>query len=249
MINMGLTAENVAAQFGVSREDQDAFGYRSHTLASSAIKAGMFEDEIVPVEVETTSVGEDGEVQTRKAVFDVDEGVRHDSKLESMAKLPPVFKSGGSVTAGNSSQMSDGAAAVLVMEREVAVSLGFEPQLRLLGYATGGVPPEVMGMGPTAAVPKVLAQTGIAMGDIELVELNEAFAAQALAVIRQLGMDQEKTNVNGGAIALGHPLGCTGSKLTVQLMNEMKRRDSSLGMVTMCVGGGQGAAGIFERLN
>ena len=248
LINMGLTAENVAAEFNVSREDQDKFGFRSQTLASAAIKEGRFKDEIVPLEVETTTVGGDGQVHTRKVVFDTDEGVRHNAKLEPMAKLPAAFKTGGSVTAGNSSQMSDGSATVLLMDREVAESHGLRPLARLVGYATGGVPPEIMGMGPTAAVPKVLEQTGIALDDIELIELNEAFASQALAVVRKLGIDLERVNVNGGAIALGHPLGCTGAKLTVQLLNEMKRRDARYGMVTMCVGGGQGAAGIFERL-
>jgi acetyl-CoA acyltransferase len=249
MITMGFTAENVAARFHVSREDQDAFGFRSQSLASAAIKEGKFKDEIVAIETKTTTVGEDHRPHSSKAVFDTDEGVRHNAKLDSMAKLKPAFKADGSVTAANSSQMSDGSAAVLVMSRDMAKSLGLRPLARFVGYATAGVPPEIMGMGPTAAVPKVLEQTGIALGDIELIELNEAFAAQALGVIRELDIDPERTNVNGGAIALGHPLGCTGAKLTVQILNEMKRRDARYGMVTMCIGGGQGAAGIIERLD
>ena len=248
LINMGFTAENVAAQFHVSREDQDAFGFRSQSLASAAIKDGRFKDEIVPVETETVVVGEDGEVERKTVVFDTDEGVRHGTKLESMAKLRPVFRRDGTVTAGNSSQMSDGAAAVLVMNGETAESLGLRPLARFIGYAAGGVAPEIMGMGPTAAVPKVLEQPGLTLDDIDLIELNEAFAAQALAVIRVLGIDLERTNVNGGAIALGHPLGCTGAKLTVQMLHEMERRDARYGMITMCIGGGQGAAGIIERV-
>ncbi len=249
LISMGLTAEKVAAEFGVSREDQDKFSLRSHRLASAAIKEGRFKDEIVPLQVKTTTLGQDGRVQTRSVVFDTDEGARNDSNPASMAKLPAVFKTGGTVTAGNSSQMSDGSAAVLVADREAAESYGLEPLARLAGYAVCGVRPEIMGIGPAAAVPKVLEQTGMILDDIELIELNEAFAAQALAVMRKLGIDEERVNVNGGAIALGHPLGCTGAKLTVQLLNEMKRRGVRYGMVTMCVGGGQGAAAIFERFN
>jgi acetyl-CoA acyltransferase len=249
LISMGLTAENVANEYKVSREDQDAFGLRSHTLASAAIRKKKFGDEIVPLEVETIEVDIDGQIRVSEVLFDTDEGVRHDSKLEAMAKLRPAFKVGGSVTAGNSSQMSDGAAAVLVMDREMAKSYGLQPLVQIVGYATGGVRPEIMGMGPVVAVPKVLEQTGFTLGDIELFELNEAFAAQTLAVIRELGIDVERTNVNGGAIALGHPLGCTGAKLTVQMMNEMKRRGARYGLITMCIGGGQGAAGIIERLN
>ena len=246
-VNMGITAENVAARFQVSREDQDAFGFRSQSLASAAIRDGKFEDQIVPIETRTTMVDDDGKVRSKSLVFDTDEGVRHDIKLESMTKLKPVFKRGGTVTAGNSSQMSDGSAGVLVMSREMADSLGLRPLARFAGYATGGVPPEIMGMGPAVAVPKVLEQTGIGLDDIDLIELNEAFAAQVVAVIRELGFELERINVNGGAIALGHPLGCTGAKLTVQMLYEMERRDARYGMVTMCIGGGQGAAAIIER--
>jgi acetyl-CoA acyltransferase len=245
---MGQTAENVASQYDVSREDQDAFGYRSHMRAIAAQDAGKFEDEIVPLEIEQL-VMENGQPRTRTILFDADEGPRRDTSLEAMSKLRPVFVRKGTVTAGNSSQMSDGAAAVMVMEREKAEALGLRPLARFVGYAVGGVPPEIMGIGPTVAVPRVLELTGLSLDDIGLVELNEAFASQALAVIRELGLDEETTNVNGGAIALGHPLGCTGAKLTVQIINEMERRDVQFGLVTMCIGGGMGAAGIFERLN
>jgi acetyl-CoA acyltransferase len=242
-LSMGLTAEKVAEEFGVSREDQDQFGYRSHTRAVAAQDAGRFENEIVPLEVETVTVR-----GSECLVFDTDEGPRRDTSLEAMAKLKPAFKQGGTVTAGNSSQMSDGAAAVLVMERERAVSLGLQPLARFLGFAVGGVRPEVMGIGPVVAVPKVLQLTGLNLSDLDVIELNEAFAAQSLAVVRELGMDLEKVNVNGGAIALGHPLGCTGAKLTVQIIHEMLRQNHRYGMVTMCIGGGMGAAGIFENL-
>ena len=246
-ISMGQTAENVASQYDVSREDQDAFGYRSHIQAIAAQDAGRFKDEIVPLEFEQ-AVMENGKPTTRTIAFDADEGPRRGTSLEAMAKLRPVFARKGTVTAGNSSQMSDGAAAVMVMEREKAEALGLKPLVRFVGYAVGGVPPEIMGIGPTVAVPRVLEITGLSLDDVGLIELNEAFASQALVVIRELGMDEEITNVNGGAIALGHPLGCTGAKLTVQLINEMERRDVQFGMVTMCIGGGMGAAGIFERL-
>jgi len=245
---MGQTAENVANKYGISREGQDQFGYRSHTRAIAAQDAGKFKDEIVPLEIEQV-VMDNGKPTTRTIVFDADEGPRRDTSLEAMAKLRPAFARNGTVTAGNSSQMSDGAAAVLVIERERAEALGFKPLARFVGFAVGGVPPELMGIGPTVAVPKVLQLTGLSLDDMGLIELNEAFASQALVVIRELGMDEEITNVNGGAIALGHPLGCTGAKLTVQIINEMKRRDVQFGLVTMCIGGGQGAAGIFERLN
>lgn len=245
---MGQTAENVANKYGISREGQDQFGYRSHTRAIAAQDAGKFKDEIVPLEIEQV-VMDSGKPTTRTIVFDADEGPRRDTSLEAMAKLRPAFARNGTVTAGNSSQMSDGAAAVLVIERERAEALGFKPLARFVGFAVGGVPPELMGIGPTVAVPKVLQLTGLSLDDMGLIELNEAFASQALVVIRELGMDEEITNVNGGAIALGHPLGCTGAKLTVQIINEMKRRDVQFGLVTMCIGGGQGAAGIFERLN
>ena len=245
---MGQTAENVANKYGISREGQDQFGYRSHTRAIAAQDAGKFKDEIVPLEIEQV-VMDNGKPTTRTIVFDADEGPRRDTSLEAMAKLRPAFARNGTVTAGNSSQMSDGAAAVLVIERERAEALGFKPLARFVGFAVGGVPPELMGIGPTVAVPKVLQLTGLSLDDMGLIELNEAFASQALVVIRELGMDEEITNVNGWAIALGHPLGCTGAKLTVQIINEMKRRDVQFGLVTMCIGGGQGAAGIFERLN
>jgi acetyl-CoA acyltransferase len=248
-INMGLTAENVSEQFAVSREDADAFGFRSHSLASKAIREGMFKDEIIPLDVKITEMGSNGDPALRTTIFDTDEGVRHGSNLESMAKLKPVFKVGGAVTAGNSSQTSDGAAAVVVMEASKAQELGLEPLVRFVGFAVGAVPPEIMGMGPTVAVPKLLARTGMRLDDIELIELNEAFACQALAVMRDLEMDPEIVNVNGGAIALGHPLGATGAKLTVQIIHEMKRRGSKYGLVTMCIGGGQGAAAIFENLH
>jgi acetyl-CoA acyltransferase len=246
--SMGQTAENVANKYGVSREEQDQFGYRSHMRAIAAQDAGRFRDEIVPLEIEQV-VMDNGKPTTRTLVFDADEGPRRGTTLEAMAKLRPAFAKNGTVTAGNSSQMSDGAAAVLVMEREKAEMLGLKPLVRFVGFAVGGVPPELMGIGPTVAVPKVLELAGLSLDDIGLIELNEAFASQALVVIRELGMDEEITNVNGGAIALGHPLGCTGAKLTTQIINEMKRRDVQFGLVTMCVGGGQGAAGIFERLN
>jgi acetyl-CoA acyltransferase len=246
--SMGQTAENVANKYGISREDQDQFGYRSHMRALAAQDAGKFKDEIVPLEIEQV-VMDNGKPTTRTLVFDTDQGPRRDTTLEAMAKLRPVFARNGTVTAGNSSQMSDGAAAVLLMERERAEALDLKPLARFVGFAVGGVPPELMGIGPTVAVPKVLDLTGLSLVDIGLIELNEAFASQALAVIRELAMDEELVNVNGGAIALGHPLGCTGAKLTVQIINEMQRRDVQFGLVTMCIGGGMGAAGIFERVN
>ncbi len=246
-MGMGLTGEQVAKEFGVSREDQDEFALRSHTKAQEAVNSGRFDEEIVPLEVNYEWVDESGETQRMDTTFERDEGPR-DTSAEQLAKLRPAFMDGGTVTAGNSSQRSDGAAAVVVMEREEAERRGLTPLVRFVGFAIGGVRPEVMGVGPTVAIPKVLEQTGLSMDDIDLIEFNEAFAAQALAVIREVGMDLEKTNVNGGAIALGHPMGATGAKLTVQLIHEMKRRDSKYGMVTMCIGGGMGAAGIFENL-
>jgi acetyl-CoA acyltransferase len=246
-MGMGLTGEQVAKEYDVSREDQDEFGLRSHTRAKEAVESGLFDEEIVPMDVSLDWVDDDGEPQHMETIFKRDEGPR-DTSLEKLAKLPTVFKRDGTVTAGNSSQRSDGAAAVVVMERGRAEELGLEPLARFVGFAVGGVRPEVMGIGPTVAIPKVLELTGLSLEDIDLIEFNEAFAAQALAVIREVGMDLEKTNVNGGAIALGHPMGATGTKLTVQLMSEMKRRDSKYGMVTMCIGGGMGAAGIFENL-
>jgi acetyl-CoA acyltransferase len=248
-MSMGLTAEVVAERYHISREDQDAFGYRSHANAVAALETGKFKTETVPLDVELVETDEAGQVRRAKAVFAEDEGPRRDTNLEALAKLKPVFHAKGTVTAGNSSQTSDGAAAVLVMERKRAEALGLKPLVRFVSFAVGGVPPEVMGIGPVVAVPKALKLAGLQLDQIDLIELNEAFAAQALAVMRQLEMDVDRVNVNGGAIALGHPLGCTGAKLTVQLVGEMKRRGSRYGMVTMCVGGGQGAAGIFENLN
>jgi len=245
-LSMGLTAENVATQYDICREEQDRFGYRSHQRAIAAQDAGRFRDEIVPLDVEMAEGG-NGKPAAR-FIFDADEGPRRGTSLEKMASLRPAFLEDGTVTAGNASQMSDGAAAVLVMEREKATALGLEPLARFVGYAVGGVPPEIMGIGPAVAVPKVLEQAALSLDEIGLIELNEAFAAQAMAVIRELGLDEEITNVNGGAIALGHPLGCTGTKLTVQILHEMVRRDVQFGLVTMCVGGGMGAAGILERI-
>ncbi|CAN5739343.1 thiolase family protein [soil metagenome] len=246
-MGMGLTAEQVAREFDISREDQDEFALRSHTLAKEAVESGVFDEEIVPLDVEYDFVHNGGDVEHMETTFEHDEGPR-DTSAEALAGLRPAFQSDGTVTAGNSSQRSDGAAAVVVMEREEAEKRGLRPLARFMGFAIGGVRPEVMGIGPTVAIPKVLDQVGLTIDDIDLIEFNEAFAAQALAVIREVGMDLEKTNVHGGAIALGHPMGATGSKLTVQLLHEMKRRGSRYGMVTMCIGGGMGAAGIFENL-
>ncbi len=246
-MGMGLTAEQVAREFDVSREDQDEFALRSHTLAKEAVNSGVFDDEIVPLDVKLDWVDDSGDSQHFETTFARDEGPR-DTSSEKLANLKPAFQNGGTVTAGNSSQRSDGAAAVVVMEREEAERRGLTPLARFVGFAVGGVRPEVMGIGPTVAIPKVLKQSGISLDEIDLIEFNEAFAAQALAVIREVGMDLEKTNVHGGAIALGHPMGATGTKLTVQLLSEMKRRNSKYGMVTMCIGGGMGAAGIFENL-
>ena len=247
--SMGITAENVARDFKVTRADQDAFALRSHQRAVAAIQGGKFKDEVtpVPVEISEVEIGS-GKRVSRSYLFDTDEGPRADTTLEALAKLRPVFHVKGTVTAGNSSQTSDGAAVVLVMEREEALRLGLQPLVRFVGFAVGGVPPEVMGIGPIAAIPKVLKLTGLNLSDIDVIELNEAFAAQSLAVVRELGIDETRVNVNGGAIALGHPLGCSGAKLTVQIIHEMKRRGSRYGMVTMCIGGGMGAAGIFENL-
>ena len=247
-MGMGLTAENVADEFEVSRQAQDEFALRSHQRAMRAQAAGLFDEEIVPVEIEEVTAGPEG-LQKQMILFDKDEHIRPKTTLEALAKLKPVFRLGGSVTAGNSSPLSDGAAGVIVMERSKAKALGLTPILRFVGFNVGGVRPEIMGIGPVAAVPRVFQRTGMDLGDIDIIELNEAFAAQSVAVMRELGLDEEKTNVNGGAIALGHPLGCTGAKLTVQIMHEMVRRDLQVGLVTMCIGGGMGAAGIFERLN
>jgi acetyl-CoA acyltransferase len=243
-LSMGLTAENVARKYGISREEADAFSYVSHQKAIAAQQAGKFADDgIVPLSVEIVEAND-----RQKFVFDKDEGPRADTSVEALAKLRPVFHAKGVVTAGNSSQTSDGAGAVIVMSRKRAEELSLKPLARFVSYAVGGVPPEIMGMGPVVAVPKALKLAGLKLEDIDLIELNEAFAAQALAVMRELRMDPDRVNVNGGAIALGHPLGASGAKLTVQLLGEMKRRGSRYGMVTMCVGGGQGAATIFENL-
>ena len=246
-MGMGFTAEQVAKEFGVSREDQDEFALRSHTRAKEAVESGLFDDEIVPLDVAYDFVDDEGSPQHFETKFGRDEGPR-DTSAEQLAKLRPAFQQGGTVTAGNSSQRSDGAAAVVVMERGEAERRGLTPLARFVGFAVGGVRPEVMGIGPSVAIPKVLKQAGLSLEEIDLIEFNEAFAAQVLAVIREVGLDTEKMNVNGGAIALGHPMGATGTKLTVQLINEMKRCDSRYGMVTMCIGGGMGAAGIFENL-
>jgi acetyl-CoA acyltransferase len=247
-MGMGLTAERVADEYEVSRQAQDEFAVNSHRKAAAAYERGAFSDEIVPLEIEEVIAGPNGPERTT-TLFKRDEHLRPDTTLEGLAKLKPVFKQGGSVTAGNSSPLSDGAAAVIVMERSKAEALGLTPILRFVGFNVGGVRPEIMGVGPLMAVPRLLNRVGMGLADIDLIELNEAFASQAVAVIRGLGLDELRVNVNGGAIALGHPLGCTGAKLTVQLMHEMRRRNSQFGMVTMCIGGGMGAAGIFERLN
>jgi len=247
-MGMGLTAEQVAEEYEVTRQAQDEFAVRSHQKAAAAYERGAFKDEIVPLAIEEVVAGPNGPQRTT-TVFDRDEHLRPDTTLEGLARLKPVFKQGGTVTAGNSSPLSDGAAAVIVMERSKAEALGLTPILRFVGFNVGGVRPEIMGVGPVAAVPKLLRRTGMSLDDIDLIELNEAFASQAIAVIRELGFDESIVNVNGGALALGHPLGCTGAKLTVQIMHEMQRRDAQFGMVTMCIGGGMGAAGIFERLN
>ena len=246
--NMGLTAENVSEKFNVSREDQDAFALSSNLKASKAVDSGLFDPELVPIEVTIKEVDEDGKLAVRQFTHKRDEGPRGDSTLEGLAKLRPAFKDGGTVTAGNSSQMSDGAAAVVIMSAEKAHELKLKPLVRFIAFATGGVEPELMGLGPIAAVPKVLKIAGMQLKDMDIIELNEAFAAQGLAVMRTLDMNPEITNVNGGAIALGHPLGCTGAKLTTQIIYEMERRKSKIGLVTMCIGGGMGAAAIFENL-
>ena len=246
-MGMGLTAEGVAERYNVTREDQDRFGLESNEKALAAIADGKFREEIVPVEVKTVAVNEAGKRAEKVKKFDVDEGPRR-TTIEQMASLKPPFKKGGSVTAGNSSQMSDGAAAVLMMTAEKAAELRLNPLARYVGFAVAGVPPEIMGVGPMYAIPQLMKVTGRKLAEIDLFEINEAFASQALASVRELGIDAEKVNVNGGAIALGHPLGCTGAKLTVQLIHEMKRRGSRYGVVSMCIGGGMGAAGIFENL-
>jgi acetyl-CoA acyltransferase len=246
--SMGITAENVSEKYGVSREDQDAFALRSHQRATEAVNSGRFDPELVPIEIELVEPGRNGKPKVKQFAFSRDEGPRADTSLEALGKLRPAFKEGGTVTAGNSSQMSDGAAGVVIMSRAKAEALGLQPLARLVAFAVAGVPPEIMGIGPIEAVPKALKLAELSLDDIGLIELNEAFAAQGIAVMRELSMNEEITNVNGGAIALGHPLGATGAKLTTQLLYEMGRRDVKFGMVTMCIGGGMGAAGIFENL-
>jgi acetyl-CoA acyltransferase len=247
-LGMGLTAEAVARQYGISREDQDVFSYDSHQKAQRAIDEGHFKPGILPVTVEQTYLDESSRRRTRSFVVDTDDGVRRDTSPEALAKLKPAFAVNGTVTAGNSSQTSDGAAFVIVMSERMVAELGLQPIGRLVGAAVAGVNPRIMGIGPVEAVPRVLKQTGLSLGDIDLLEVNEAFAAQALAVIRTLGLDPAKVNVNGGAIALGHPLGCTGCKLTVQILHDLKRLGGRYGIVTACVGGGQGIAGVIENL-
>jgi len=246
-MNMGLTAEQLQQKYNISREDQDVFSMRSHQNALRAQAEAKFNEEIVPFEVETVTPN-GAKPHVSKTVFDSDEGPRADTSVEALGKLKPVFHADGTVTAGNSSQTSDGGAAALVMSERKAKELGLKPMARFVSFSAGGVPPEIMGIGPVVAIPKALALAGLKLDDIGLIELNEAFAVQALAVIRRAGLDLEKINVNGGAIALGHPLGCTGAKLTATILREMERRQARYGMVTMCVGGGQGAAGIFERM-
>lgn len=247
-MGMGHTAEEVARRYEVSREEQDAFAVRSHELAEKAIKEGKFKDEIVPIEVTQHYVGKDNKPASRTFTFDTDEGVRSGTTVESLAKLRPAFNVKGSVTAGNASQTSDGAAAVLVMDREEAEARGLQPMAKFLGFAVGGVPPEVMGIGPIVAIPKALEIAGLTQDQIDIWEINEAFASQSIQVVRHLGIDIDKVNVNGGAIALGHPLGATGAILTLKLIHELKRQGKKYGVVTMCIGGGMGAAGVFEVL-
>ncbi|CUS97772.1 acetyl-CoA C-acyltransferase [Candidatus Chrysopegis kryptomonas] len=247
-ISMGLTAERVAEKYQITRQMQDEFALKSHQKALKAIQDGKFKDEIVPLKVVNKYINGKGEKVVEEKIFDTDEGPRPDTSLEKLAQLKPAFKEGGTVTAGNSSQMSDGAAAVVLMSEKKALELGLKPMARFVSYAVAGVPPEIMGIGPVEAIPKALKLAGLKLEDIGLIELNEAFAAQSLAVIKLAGLNEEIINVNGGAIALGHPLGCTGAKLTVTILNEMKRRNVKYGMVTMCIGGGMGAAGIFELL-
>ena len=247
-LSMGLTAEELAKDYEITREQADEFSVRSHDRALAAIAAGKFKDEIVPIEVEETYLDEKGKRKTRKFVVDTDEGPRAGTSLEGLANLKPAFKMGGQVTAGNSSQTSDGAAFVVVMSERMVKELNLEPIARMMSYAVAGVEPRIMGIGPKEAVPKALKQSGLTLDKIDLIELNEAFAAQGLAVIKSLDMDINKVNVNGGAVALGHPLGCTGAKLSVQLFSELRKQNKKYGMVTACVGGGQGVAGVYELL-
>jgi acetyl-CoA acyltransferase len=247
--SMGLTAEEVSKQFKISREEQDQFSYESHMKAAAAWKAGKFKDEVVPITVKETYVDDNMKKKTREFVVQTDEGIRADTTVEGLSKLKPVFAVGGSVTAGNSSQTSDGAAFVMVMSERMVKQLNVNPIARMVSYATAGVDPRIMGIGPVAAIPKALKNAGLKLNDIDLIELNEAFAAQSLAVVKELGIDRTKLNVNGGAIAVGHPLGSSGARLSVQLFNELRRQNKKYGMVTACVGGGQGVAGIYELLN
>jgi acetyl-CoA acyltransferase len=247
--SMGLTAENVAERFGISREDQDRFALSSHQKAAKAIREGKFKEEVIPIQAKVKEVKEDGTVVVKEVIFDTDEGVRYDASLEGMAALKSVFKAKGTVTAGNASQTSDGAAALVLMSKERADRMRVKPLATFRSFAVAGVPPDIMGVGPAYAVPKALKQAGLTLDQIGLVELNEAFASQSLYVIRELGLNMDIVNVNGGAIAVGHPLGCTGAKLTTTLLYEMKRRNVRYGLVTMCIGGGMGAAGVFERVN
>jgi acetyl-CoA acyltransferase len=248
-LNMGLTAENVADKYGISRDEQDAFAAESHRRAFDAIENGRFKEEIVPFEVTRSAPAANGKTTSKTFTFDTDEGPRTGTTAEGLGKLRPAFKVGGSVTAGNSSQMSDGASAAVVMSADRAKALGLKPMARFVSFAQGGVDPAFMGIGPVVAIPKALKIAGLKISDIDLVELNEAFASQALYSMRELGLDASIVNVNGGAIALGHPLGCTGAKLTATLLHEMKRRGSRYGIVSMCIGGGMGAAGIYENLS
>ncbi|HLG94595.1 MAG TPA: acetyl-CoA C-acyltransferase [candidate division Zixibacteria bacterium] len=248
-ISMGLTAENLAEKYKVSREEQDKFALESHRKAIAAIDNGIFGDQIAPVEIALQKLNEKNKAETAKMNFSTDEGPRRDTSMEALGKLQPAFKKDGTVTAGNSSQISDAAAGVIIAEAEFANKQGWKPLARFVGYATAGVAPEIMGIGPVEAVPKLLKRTGLSLSDLDVILLNEAFAVQGLAVIRDLGLDANKVNPNGGAIALGHPLGATGTKLTVELMHELERSKKKYGMVMMCVGGGMGAAGIFERIS
>jgi acetyl-CoA acyltransferase len=248
-LGMGLTAERVAAEYEVTRQAQDEFAYHSHRKAGEAVADRRFDGQMLPIEFDEVRMGEDGVVVREARRLATDEHLRADTTIEGLAKLRPAFKEGGTVTAGNSSPLSDGAAGVIVMEAGRAAALGLEPMARFAGFNVAGVRPEIMGIGPVAAVPRLLKRQGIRLGDIDVIELNEAFAAQAVAVVRELDLNPDVVNVNGGAIALGHPLGCTGAKLTTQILYEMKRRKAKMGMVTMCIGGGMGAAGLFENLN
>jgi acetyl-CoA acyltransferase len=247
--SMGLTAEEVSKQYKISREEQDQFSYESHVKAAAAWKEGKFKDEVVPITVKEVYVDESGKKKTKEFIVATDEGIRADTTVEGLSKLKPVFAAGGSVTAGNSSQTSDGAAFVVVMSEKMVKQLNVKPIARMVSYAAAGVEPRIMGIGPVAAIPKALKFAGLKLDDIDLFELNEAFAAQSLAVVKELGIDRKKLNVNGGAIAVGHPLGSSGARLSVQLFNELRRQKKKYGMVTACVGGGQGVAGIYELLN